>query len=197
MAASKISGIVDDSINMQHQNPGFEATEIQGLKQLCTEAKRSFIYIDDDTLPVGDEKEMAHIQFVGHFQGQEVIYDAIICTLQLHYSSLIYEAAEREAVKHFPLYVPLENRDEHHQENESLDEEVEMMILEIIEEMEENDDLRVSEYLELDTEFDFGIGLEAALYVPSLEPEVLDRFITQFNSGAFQLDPTMYSFKSE
>ena len=178
-------------------NPGFSAEEIQQLKDQCTQAKKSFIVIEDDDLPTGNEKEMVHIQFVCHFNKQEVIYDAILCTLQLHYASAIYEAAEQEAIHHFPLYVPIENRDETYVENESLDEEVEVMILEIIDELEENDEIKVSEYIEIDENFDFGIGLEAALYVPSLEDEVIEKFITDFNGGTLSLDPSRFSFRSE
>ena len=178
-------------------NPGFSAEEIQQLKDQCTQAKKSFIVIEDDDLPTGNEKEMVHIQFVGYFNKQEVIYDAILCTLQLHYASAVYEAAEQEAIHHFPLYVPIENRDETYVENESLDEEVEVMILEIIDELEENDEIKVSEYIEIDENFDFGIGLEAALYVPSLEDEVIEKFIADFNGGTLSLDPSRFSFRSE
>lgn len=178
-------------------NPGFSAEEIQQLKDQCKQAKKSFIVIEDDDLPTGNEKEMVHIQFVGHFNKLEVIYDAILCTLQLHYASAVYEAAEQEAIHHFPLYVPIENRDETYVENESLDEEVEVMILEIIDELEENDEIKVSEYIEIDENFDFGIGLEAALYVPSLEDEVIEKFIADFNGGTLSLDPSRFSFRSE
>ncbi len=177
-------------------NPGFTKEEIHKLKNLCKQANQSFIYIDDEDLPVSNENEMVHIQFIGQYKGQEVIFDAILFTLQLHYSSLIYEEAERKAIKHFPLYVPLEKRDDTYQENEEVDEEVEMMVLEIIEELEEEDSLKVSEYLEIDPEFDFGIGLEAALYVPKLEIAIIEKFIQDFNLNQLQLDTTLYSFKS-
>jgi hypothetical protein len=178
-------------------NPGFLNEEIQTIKDQCRQANRSFIVIEDDDLPTGNEKEMVHIQFVGTFNKQEVIYDAILCTLQLHYASAIYEAAEQEAIHHFPLYVPIENRDETYIENESLDEEVEVMILEIIDELEENDEIKVSEYIEIDEDFEFGIGLEAALYVPSLEDETIEKFISDFNGGTLSLDPSRFSFRSE
>ncbi|MFM1913303.1 MAG: hypothetical protein RIR51_1141 [Bacteroidota bacterium] len=177
-------------------NPGFTQAEIDNLKSLCKQANQSFIFIDDEDLPVSNENEMVHIQFIGKHEGQEVIYDAILFTLQLHYSSLIYEEAERQAVKKFPLYVPLEKRDETYQENEAIDEEVEMMVLEIIEELEEEDSLKVSEYLDIDLNFEFGIGLEAALYIPKLEEDVIEKFIQDFNNGRLKLDTTLYSFKS-
>jgi hypothetical protein len=178
-------------------NPGFSTEEIQNLKSLCAQEKRSFVFMDDENLPIGNDKEMVHIQFVGQFNKEEVIYDAILCTLQLHYASAIYEAAEQEAIHHFPLYVPIENRDETYVENETLDEEVEVMILEIIDELEENDEIKVNEYIEIDEDFEFGIGLEAALYVPSLEDDVIAKFISDFNAGTLSLDPSRFSFRSE
>lgn len=177
-------------------NPGFSKEEIENLKTLCKQANQSFIYIEDEDLPVSNESEMAHIQFIGKYEGQEVIYDAILFTLQLHYSSLIYEEAERQAIAQFPLYVPLEKRDETYEENEAIDEEVEMMVLEIIEALEEEDAIKVSEYLDIDHDFEFGIGLEAALYVPKLEIEIIEKFIKDFNENQLKLDNTLYSFKS-
>jgi hypothetical protein len=81
--------------------------------------------------------------------------------------------------------------------NEALDYEVEMMILEIIDEIEENDDIKVSEYVEIDEDFDFGISLEAGLYVEALEEEVIEKFISDFNANSLKLDSSLYSFKSE
>ena len=182
---------------LKQDNPGFLAEEIANLTALCAAENKSFIVIDDEDLPMGNDKEMVHIQFVGNYKEKEVVYDAILCTLQLHYSSTIYEEAEREAIEQFPLYVPIENRDETYVANEALDDEVEMMILEIIDEIEENDDIKVSEYVEIDEDFDFGISLEAALYVAALEDEVIEKFISDFNANSLKLDSSLYSFKTE
>jgi hypothetical protein len=181
----------------QNLNPGFSPEEIQQLKDLCVAENRSFIYVEDEDFPEMDLKEMVHVQFVGQFKQQEVIYDAIISTLQLHYSSQLYEAAEKEVMEQFPKYVPLENRDDNYQSDPELDEEVEMIILEIIEELEENEEIKVAEFIELDENFEFGISLEAALMVPSLEEDIIHTFIHDFNSGKLSLDPSLYSFNSE
>jgi hypothetical protein len=181
----------------QNLNPGFSPEEIQQLKDLCAAENRSFIYVEDEDFPEMDLKEMVHVQFVGQFKQQEVIYDAIISTLQLHYSSQLYEAAEKEVMEQFPKYVPLENRDDNYQSDPELDEEVEMIILEIIEELEENEEIKVAEFIELDENFEFGISLEAALMVPSLEEDIIHTFIHDFNSGKLSLDPSLYSFNSE
>ena len=182
---------------MSKSNPGFSVEEIEKLKNLCKQSDKNFVVIEDEDLPVGNDTEMAHIQFVGHFKGQEVIYDAMLYTLQIHYASIIYEEAERQVTKQYPLYVPLDHRDETYQANEQLDEEVEMMILEVIDELEENDEVKVSEFLTIDEDFDFGIGIEAAIYVAALDEEVISKFVNQFNAGTFVPDTTLYSFKSE
>ncbi len=182
---------------MSKINPGFSIEEIQQVKDLCTSSGKSFVTIEDKDLPIGNDTEMTHIQFVGHFKGQEVIYDAMLYTLQIHYASVIYEEAEREVCKQYPLYVPLDLRDETYQANEQLDEEVEMMILEVIDELEETDEVKVSEFISIDEDFDFGIGLEVAIYVPALDDDVITSFIKQFNEGTFVPDSTLYSFKSE
>jgi len=182
---------------MAKNNPGFSLTEIQKIKDLCKASGKSFVTIEDEDLPVGNDSEMTHIQFVGHFNDQEVVYDAMLYTLQIHYASVIYEEAEREVIKQYPLYTPLDLRDESYQANEQLDEEVEMMILEVIDELEETDDVKVSEFISIDEDFDFGIGLEVALYVPALDDTVIENFISQFNKGTFKPDQTLYSFKSE
>ncbi|MEY2792798.1 MAG: hypothetical protein RJA76_790 [Bacteroidota bacterium] len=182
---------------MSKINPGFSIEEIQQLKDLCKTSGKSFVNIEDEDLPVGNDTEMTHIQFVGQFKGKEVIYDAMLYTLQIHYASVIYEEAEREVCKQYPLYVPLDLRDETYQANERLDEEVEMMILEVIDELEETDEVKVSEFLTIDEDFDFGIGIEAAIYVPALDEEVISNFVSLFNEGKFIPDSTLYSFKSE
>ena len=46
-------------------NPGFDPVEIAALKKQCQEDNRSFVYILDEELPSGNEREMVHIQFVG------------------------------------------------------------------------------------------------------------------------------------
>jgi hypothetical protein len=181
----------------KNTNPGFDPVEIAALKKQCQEDNRSFVYILDEELPSGNEREMVHIQFVGQYEKQEVIYDAIVCTLQLHYSSLLYEAAEREIIQQYPLYVPLENRDENYEPNEELDEEVEMLILEVIEDLEENEEIKVAEYIEIDPEFDYGVSIEVALYVTALDDDMLTQFIIDFNGNTLSLDPSLYTFNSD
>jgi hypothetical protein len=179
------------------KNLGFDPQEINQLLKECLEAERSFVYFDDLELdePRGDE--YAHFHFVGQDEGQEVIYDAILYTLRMHHSSLVYEEAERRATKAFPFYVPVEKRDETFQPNEELDEEVELLIMEIMEELEENDEIKVLEHVEIDPNTDYGVCLDVCLNVEMITDKIVEKFVRDFNQNILQLDPTLYSFKSE
>ena len=57
--------------------------------------------------------------------------------------------------------------------------------------------LEVIKSFGIDEDFDFGISLEAALYVAALEDEVIEKFISDFNANSLKLDSSLYSFKTE
>ncbi|MFN8355966.1 MAG: hypothetical protein U0Y10_16040 [Spirosomataceae bacterium] len=181
----------------QAKNLGYDPSEIQLLKDECKAARSNFVYVEDSEFEEPNGDEYAHFQFVGTHEGAEVIYDAIMYTLQMHHSSIVYETAERRAQKAYPLYVPLEMRDETHIENEELDEEVELVITELIQEIEENEEVKVLEHVEIDKNTDYGIELDICLNVPEITDEVIRKFINDFNQNTLQLDPTLYSFKTE
>jgi hypothetical protein len=182
---------------MQYKNEGYDPKEIEQLKQECENEGSNFVYFEDEEDFGHSADEYAHFQFVGEYNGQEVIYDAVIYTLRLHHSSLVYEAAEKKAMKHFPLYVPMENRDETYQANEALDEEVELMITELIEEIEENEEIKVAENVEIDEDFEYGVGLDVCLNVDLIDDEVVENFIEDFLGNKLNLDKTLYSFSAE
>ncbi|MFN3381227.1 MAG: hypothetical protein ACK41O_17340, partial [Runella zeae] len=83
-------------------NDGYSPEEIELLKEECREAGTNFVHCDDEEDSMADQGELAHVQFVGNYKGQEVIYDAIIYTLRLHHSSLVYEKAVEQAQKVYP-----------------------------------------------------------------------------------------------
>ncbi len=182
---------------MQYKNEGYDPTEIAQLKKECEAEHSNFVYFEDEEDFGHSADEYAHFQFVGDYKGQEVIYDAVIYTLRLHHSSLVYEAAEKKALKLYPLYVPMENRDETYQANDALDEEVELLITELIEEIEENEEIKVSENVEIDEDFEYGVGLDVCLNVNEIDDEVVENFIADFLADKLNLDKTLYSFTSE
>ena len=182
---------------MSIKNAGYDPAEIAQLKQECENEDSIFVYFEDEEDFGHSNDEYAHFQFVGDYKGQEVIYDAVIYTLRLHHSSLVYEAAEKKAMKSFPLYVPMENRDENYKANDALDEEVELMITELIEEIEENEEIKVQENVEVDEDFEYGVGLDVCLNVEEIDDEVVENFINDFLAGTLKLDKTLYSFSGE
>ena len=78
-----------------------------------------------------------------------------------------------------------------------MDDEVELYITELIEEIEENEEVKLSEHLEIDEEFDFGIGLDVCLNVDEVNDQVVTKFVNEYLAGTIKLDQTMYSFKTD
>jgi len=176
-------------------NPGFDPDEIAQLKTECKAERSNFIYVEDELEEDEDENsEHAHVQFVGFYQEKEVIYDALIYTLRLHHSTLVYDAALERVQKEIPGYISRDERDGTENISEEDDEEAELLLTEFIEEIEENEEITVREHVEIDDEFDYGVGLEVGLNKTEINDKVINDFIIRFNSGRLQLDPTLYSF---
>jgi hypothetical protein len=182
-----------------YKNEGFEPATIQLLKEECKEEGSSFVYVEDedDDLEVLNSGECVHIQFVGKHKDSEVIYDAIIYTLRLHHSSLVYEMAMEKVKKSFPQYIPVEERKPDYRIDAELEEEIELFLTELIEEIEETEAVKVQEHIEIDHEFEYGISLDVCLNVEEISEEVIEDFIAQFNSNTLKLDKTMYSFTND
>ncbi|MGA0558659.1 hypothetical protein ACO2Q8_18505 [Larkinella sp. VNQ87] len=182
-----------------YKNEGFDPATIQRLKEECQAEGSAFVYVEDedDDLEVLNSGECVHVQFVGKYKGDEVIYDAIIYTLRLHHSSLVYEMAMEKVKKSFPQYVPVEDRKPGYRIDPELEEEIELFLTELIEEIEENESVKVQEHIETDLDFEFGISLDVCLNVEEISEDVIEDFIEQFNNNTLKLDTTLYSFTSE
>jgi len=180
-----------------YKNKGYEPSEIELLKTECASEGKPFVHVEDEEVDMLESGECVHVQFVGHENGQEVICDAIIYTLRLHHSSLVYEMAVEKAKKSFPQYVAPEERKPTYKIDPDLDEEIELYVTELIEELEETEAVKVQEHLEIETDFEYGLGLDVCLNVDEITDDVITQFINQYNSGTVQLDTTLYSFKSE
>ncbi len=174
-------------------NPGFDPEEIALLKSECAAERRSFVYVEDEYGEDDDvTDEHAHVQFVGSYEGKEVIYDAFLYTLRLHHAAQVYDLALERVRKQVPSYVSPEERGDEEQDDEN-----DLLLTEMIEEIEENEEIKVSEHIETDPDFEFGIGLEVGLNVEEVTEEVVAGFISAFNSGTLRLDKSLYSFHSE
>lgn len=179
-----------------YPNPGYDPSEIAELRKECLEAGLPFVYNEEEPR----EEELAHIFFVGKHKGQEVIFDAAVYTLQMVYFSEVYEMAEAEARKEFPNYKGWEmeldeNGNLKMPSPDDIDEEVEEFKYSVIQEIEEDGSHKVSETLEFDEDFEYGVGLTVSLNVDEITEEVLIRFVSQFNDGTFQPDPSLLSFR--
>lgn len=179
-------------------NPGFDQEEISKLKAEYQEEGRNFIYVESEFDEEDEIDEHAHIQFVGSYDGKEVIFDALLYTLRLHHSAQVYDLALERLQKQFPGYVPPDEREPGAPLSDpEADEEAELLLTELIEEIEDNEEVKVQEHVETDPTFDFGIGLEVGLNVEAIDDNVIDDFIKKFNSGQLKLDTSIYSFRAE
>ncbi|MFD2520459.1 hypothetical protein [Emticicia soli] len=174
------------------KNEGFDPQEIAQLKAECKQEGQNYVIVEDED-GMNDSGEFAHFQFVGKHNGEEVIYDAVMGTLRLNHSSLVFEEAESRMKKSYPDYVEVDKR----KPNYKINEDMEMVMEEIIEELEEEETIQVAEFVEIDEDFEYGIGLDIALNVEEIDDEVITKFVNEFNAGTLKLDPTLYSFTSE
>ncbi len=180
------------------KNPGFDPEEIEQLKRECKAENLNFVFVSDELEKDEEENnEHAHVQFVGMHKEKEVIFDALIYTLRLHHSTLVYDSALERLQIDMPDYVSPDEREEDDESDEEQDEEAEMLLTELIEEIEENEEIKVKEHVEIDTTFEYGIGLEVGLNKTEINEKVISDFITAYNAGLVELDSTVYSFTSE
>ncbi len=175
-------------------NQGFDLNVIQAFKGKLNGA--AFLELSEED----SSGEFRHIQFIGRFDGHEVVYDAIVFTLRFQHELELYEMAEHEAAKHFPNYKKLQY---HEDENGNLnplnndEEAIGMYMAEVILELQEEEVVKVKEHVDIDSEAEFGVGLSVGLHQEAITDRVLDEFIFGFNSGTFKTDDTWYSFHHE
>jgi hypothetical protein len=181
---------------MQLANPGFDPTNVEQLNTELTKSGKPYKVVPD----AGNSEEFVNFLFIGMFEGKQVIYDAALYTLRLHHSSEVYELAEHEAAKKFPNFKGInyeEDEDGNLKPLSSEEEEIGWFITEIIMEMEEEEAVKVQEFVDIDTNHDYGVGLDAALNVEEVNDKVIRKFIKEFNDDTLDLDDTLYSFQTE
>ena len=179
------------------KNPGFDPEEIAQLKRECKAEGMDFIYVEDGLEEDEEENdEHAHVQFIGYHNDREAIYDALIYTLRLHHATLVYDQALEKVQQQLPGYLPPDERGIDYSFDQDKDEEAELLITEYIELIEEEEDVKVVEHVNVDKEFDYGIGLEVGLNRDEITEKVINDFIAHFNADRLVLDKSVYSFKS-
>jgi len=178
------------------KNKGFDPETIASYRKRVMSAGRNYVLDADDE----QSEEYAHFYFVGVYEGREVIYDAVIYTLRLQHESELFEIAEHRAAQHFPEYKKItydEDEDGNLENLDSLEEEIGLFMAEVIMELEEEESIKVSEHVDQDVHVEFGISLDVGLHVEQVTPEVISKFIRDFNDDALSLDENLYSFQTE
>jgi hypothetical protein len=181
---------------MEIENEGFLPTNIEALRKELNDSGKNFKLVQSED----NSYEYVNFYFLGMYEGKEVIYDAALYTLRLHHSSELYEIAEHEAAKKFSNFNGISYEEDENGNLKPLDndeEEIGWFITELIMEMEEEETVKVQEFLDLDTFHDYGIGLDAALNVEFIDDNVISKLVKDFNNDTLRLDETFYSFQSE
>ena len=181
---------------MTFSNPGFDPETISQLKAELLASGTSFKIIPDEE----NSEEFVNFHFIGKHEGKEVVYDTALYTLRLHHASEVYELAEHEAAKKFPNFNPITYEEDENGNMKPLtveEEEIGWFITELIMEMEEEESVKVQEFIDIDTNHDYGIGLDASLNVEEIDEIVISKFVKEFNDDTLVLDDTLYSFLTE
>ncbi|MFN3761009.1 MAG: hypothetical protein ACK4SF_17480 [Algoriphagus aquaeductus] len=181
---------------MAFTNPGFDPQTIANLKDELAKSGKTFKVIPDEE----NSDEFVNFYFIGKHEGREVIYDAALYTLRLHHASEVYELAEHEAAKKFPNFKGINYEEDENGNMKPLsseEEEIGWFITEIIMDLEEEEVVKVQEFVDIDTNHDYGIGLDAAINVEEINEKVVAKFIQEFNDDTLVLDDTLYSFQTE
>ncbi|MEX2513025.1 MAG: hypothetical protein WD398_08975 [Cyclobacteriaceae bacterium] len=181
---------------MENQNEGFLTETITALRKELKASGNNYKLVPSED----NSDEFVNFYFIGKYEGREVIYDAVLYTLRLHYNSELYELAEHEVAKKFPEYKGI-NYEEDENGNlkplKSEEEEIGWYITELIMDLEEEGTVKVQEFVDIDTHHDYGIGLDAALNCEQIDGKVITAFINDFNNDTLELDDTFYTFESE
>ena len=68
---------------------------------------------------------------------------------------------------------------------------------EVIMELEEDEAVKVQEHVEIDSNSEFGVSLDVGLHREKITPQVIERFIKDYNEDSLALDKTFYSFQTQ
>lgn len=190
------SGLSKDSNSRLMKNKGFDKETIAEYKKKISTSGKNFILDEEEE----NSDEYAHFFFVGTHEGEEVIFDSVLYTLRLQHESELFDVAEQRASKRFPHYEKISYEEDENGDLKTLssqEEEIGLYLAEVMVELQEEDSLKVSEHVDLDLDHGFGIGLDAGLHIEFVTPEIIQRFIEDFNADTLSLDDTLYSFQLE
>lgn len=178
-------------------NRGYDPQVIaEYRRQMQAKGQRYIVEEADDD----NNEEYLHFYFIGKDDdGVELVYDAVMYTLRMQHESELFEIAEHKAAQHFPDYRKIAYEEDENGDLSTLDsrqEEIGLYMAEVILDLEEEEAVKVQEHVDMDKHVDFGIALDIGLHVEAITPEVIAKFIDDFNSDNLQLDDTLYSFQT-
>ncbi len=174
-------------------NDGFNLQEIENLKNEIP-GGQSYLMIDSDD----NSEDYKNFHFIGEYEGKQVVFDAAIYTLRLQHSSEVHELAEHRVAQKYPEYQSISYEEDENGDIAPLgdkEEEIGLYLTEVMDELEEEEAVKVVEHVDVDPNIDFGIGLDVGLHVDTVSHEVIEKFIADYNSGSLKLDATHYSFQ--
>jgi hypothetical protein len=175
---------------------GYDLNEIKEIKDQIAKSGKNYIIVESED----NSEEYVNFQFMGTYEGMEVVYDVALYTLRMHHASLVYEMAEHEAAKRFPNYRSIQYEEDENGDFRALgkeEEEIGLFMAEYMAELEEEEEIKVQEHIEIDPLLDYGVGLDVGLNVHEVNSKVIEKFIQDYSSGNIQLDETLYSFQFE
>lgn len=178
------------------ENLGFDPDEIQKIKEEIAQTGKNFVLIDSED----NGEEFKNFYFIGVHSGKEVIYDAALYTLRMQHNSEVFDLAQHKVAQKFPEYKAINYQEDENGDIaplDDLDEEIGLYLTEVMDELEEEEAVKVQEHVDIDENIDFGIGLDAGLNVEEITDSVIEKFVDDFNEENLKLDTTMYSFQFE
>ncbi len=178
---------------MKNTNRGFDPTIVAEYKAKMN--GKPYLIIEDEDA----SDEYQHFYFVTNRDGQEVLVDSVICTLRLEHERQLYEIAEAKAFEQFPAYKQWVESEQPTLDAaaQAMEEEVGLFIADVMMGLQDEDSVKVQEYAEEVEEAEFGIGLDVALHRERITPQVIEKFVADYNGGLLILDDTLYSFQMD
>jgi len=182
---------------MASENDSEMISSVEDIKARIQSSGKVFLLVDEETEE--NSEEYAHFNFIGNYEGKEVVFDAVMYTLRLQHESEMFEIAEHRAAKHFPQYKKINYQEDENGNMAALDdleEEIGLFMAEVIMELEEEGHIKVKEHVDVDPYGDFEVGLDIGLNLESLSDKVIEKFIKEFNENSLRLDDTLYTYQT-
>jgi hypothetical protein len=176
-----------------NQDISSENTDYIKIKIKLKEKKATFILDSEDE----STDEFAHFYFLNEKGDSNVVFDAVLYTLQMEYNSELYGVAEQKAAEKFPDFKKLTADSRSNDEEKEEEEELGLFMAEIMMDLEEQDEIKVKEHVDEDRELEDVILLDVGLNLDIINSTAIESFIKNYNSGTIELDLTYYSFQFE